>query len=679
MAFLFSMTTLRIFFQAESRSKLFYKHIVIVIIIIFLHSPLIELVKTPGRKKAALRNPKLMMQVIQHNQHNETLPQTREVLPVENHNEAPKVPALQFLDASDHVLTNETLPQTREVSPVENHNEAPKVPALQFLDTRDHVLTDIQEEDVEMPQKPTEKPDPLSFPTLPEPMPLRKSMKPPRDPSVDAVLLGAATPGAPVGGKRTSWLMKAREAKALEKRSHPPEIGSVGASFSLNLQGTKRKSDPFSLSQLGIRDDGRPPKLAKTSEGETFSYDSTDQKTPGPATLSTERSPVIVESAQEGVFDRLKRTVEDFGVRVGEAIGKSVGSDTATALAEARAAAKAKVAERDRKEEELTMALLAPATTRSDAEGDGEAVGKSVGSDTATAKAKDAERDRKEEEEPTMALPVPATTRSDASDIGDGEAVGKSVGSDTATALAEAIAAAKAKVAERDRKEEELTMALPAPATTWSDSVGDVGETVGKSVGSDTATVLAEAIAAAKAKVAERDRKEDEELTMALPAPATTRSDDLGDVGQAVGKSVGSDTATARASARAAAKAKVAERDRKEEELTMALPAPVTARLDDLGDVGETVGKSVGSDTATALAEARAAAKAKVAERDLKEEELTMALPAPTTTRSDDLGDVPAWMPSSQDSALGTSKKTEVKKVLQMAAVAAKKVNTSYV
>ena len=166
----------------------------------------------------------------------------------------------------------ESFPQMDEVLPM----EVPTAPSSQLLYERERVLTDIQEEDVEMSVKLTEKPIPPSFPTLPEPIPLRKSTKPPRDPSINAVLLGAATPGAPVGGgMRTSWLMKAREAnlEKLGKKSHPPGMGSeVGASSS-TFQGTKRKSDPFSLPQVGIRDDDRPPKLAKTSEGETRKSD----------------------------------------------------------------------------------------------------------------------------------------------------------------------------------------------------------------------------------------------------------------------------------------------------------------------------------------------------------------------------------------------------------------------
>ncbi|KAF8807394.1 hypothetical protein BYT27DRAFT_7189481 [Phlegmacium glaucopus] len=273
----------------------------------------------------------------------------------------------------ERIQRTETFPQTIEALAIEDHNELPNA---QSLNDKDHVMTDMQEEVVETSQKLIDKPNPTSFPTLPEPMPLRKSMKPPRDPSMNAVLLGAATPGAPVGGKRTSWLMKAREAKALEglsKKFHPPGMGSgVGSSSSLTSQGTKRKSDSLSLPQVGIRDDERPPKVARTMEGETISSDSKDHssmRTPGSvgmvATSSMESQslpPAVVESPQEGVLDRLKKTVEGLGVRVGKTVGKSVGSDTATVLAEARAAAKAKVAERDRKEEELTMALAAPET-----------------------------------------------------------------------------------------------------------------------------------------------------------------------------------------------------------------------------------------------------------------------------------------------------------------------------
>ena len=105
-------------------------------------------------------------------------------------------------------------------------------------------------------------------------------------------------------------LKKAREANLdkLSKNSHPSGgMGSeVGASSSLTVQGTKRKSDVLSQVQVGIiRDDERPSKLPKTSESEG-------------ETESQSQSPAIVESASEGVFDRLMKVVEDLGIRVGK-------------------------------------------------------------------------------------------------------------------------------------------------------------------------------------------------------------------------------------------------------------------------------------------------------------------------------------------------------------------------
>jgi hypothetical protein len=238
----------------------------------------------------------------------ETFSQTDEVpsievptTPVETFSQTDEVPPIEV-----PTTPVETFSQTDEVLPL----EVPTAPSSQLLYDRDHVLTDIQEEDVEMSVKLIDKPiPPPSFPTLPEPIPLRKSTKPPRDPSINAVLSGAATPGAPVGGMRTSWLMKAREANLdkLSKKSHPPGMGSeVGANSSLTIQGTKRKSDVLSLPQVGIiRDDERPTKLAKTSESEG-------------ETESQSQPPAIVESAPEGVFDRLKKVVEDLGIRVGK-------------------------------------------------------------------------------------------------------------------------------------------------------------------------------------------------------------------------------------------------------------------------------------------------------------------------------------------------------------------------
>ncbi|KAJ3513818.1 hypothetical protein NLJ89_g2733 [Agrocybe chaxingu] len=203
------------------------------------------------------------------------------------------------------------------------------------------------------------KPSVALFPTLPEPMPLRK---PPRDHSMNAVMLGAATPVA-TAGKRTSWLMKAREVKALEGTTNRVPLPSIGSIFSSALtlpQGTKRKSgDVFSAPLSGLEEEERQQKVFKIVEGETAPRKSQDVQ--GQDAEQLKHQPQVEERAgdvqvESGVLGLLKKTVEGLG-RTSKTLGKSLGGGAATALAEARAAAEAKIAERDRKEEEMTMAM----------------------------------------------------------------------------------------------------------------------------------------------------------------------------------------------------------------------------------------------------------------------------------------------------------------------------------
>ena len=183
-----------------------------------------------------------------------------------------------------------------------------------------------------------------AFPSLPEPtMMLRKSTYAPRDPSMGNALVGAATPGAALGGKRTSWLKKAREVKALEMTSAksttqapaPPSITpghqthtSVSA---LPPPVLKRKSGDIATlpGTTGLEEEERKAKAAKTEN----SFDVSSQ---------------II--SQGGILDRLKKTVEGLGTHVGKSFN-GAGS-IASALAEARAAAEAKVMERNQIEVE---------------------------------------------------------------------------------------------------------------------------------------------------------------------------------------------------------------------------------------------------------------------------------------------------------------------------------------
>ncbi|KAF8905573.1 hypothetical protein CPB84DRAFT_1745501 [Gymnopilus junonius] len=221
-------------------------------------------------------------------------------------------------------------------------------PPLSLKEDDPDVMANPREEHVPFERKSSDKHSTPSFPTLPEPMPLRKSMKPlPRDPSLNAITIGAATPGGPVGGKRTSWLMKAREVKALEGGSKKTFAFATSLLNSVPVmpQGTKRKSEEISVPPVVLQDEERQPKIAKMQENEQQQAMTVD---PRPEGGSRDPEPEVV-------LGLLKKTVEGLGIRGNKNLGKSLGgANAATVLAEARAAAEARVAERDRKEEEKT-------------------------------------------------------------------------------------------------------------------------------------------------------------------------------------------------------------------------------------------------------------------------------------------------------------------------------------
>ena len=213
------------------------------------------------------------------------------------------------------------------------------------------------------------------YPVLPAPMPLRKSMRAPRDPSMGAGPLGTTTPGAPLGGKRTSWLKKAREVKALEGTSRNiATLGLTGITqphIPFLTNPLKRKSgDMVAASAItGLEDEERRYKSAKITDGNVAPLQlQIPQVAKGKDKDKEEQPPMMAQSTQtqtfygehEGMLDRLKKTVEGLGARVGKSMGKSLGAGAAgSALAEARAAAEARVAERNNKDEESTRVVAA--------------------------------------------------------------------------------------------------------------------------------------------------------------------------------------------------------------------------------------------------------------------------------------------------------------------------------
>lgn len=212
---------------------------------------------------------------------------------------------------------------------------------------------------------------------LPAPSPLHKSTRTGREPSVGAAL----GPGA----KRGSWLVKAREVKAMEiagKRAS----NTLGSGLGLGILGAKRKSgDMLEIAGMGgpiagsskVGDDeDRVTKAARMAEDgdsarkgrfKLMSVEEPPSLSPKPTVQMKMRAstvppeeftvPVQFMDEDEPLLDTFKRKLE--GVRTGKSMGKSLGGTAAAALAEARAAAEARVAERNKLERGSDVGIAA--------------------------------------------------------------------------------------------------------------------------------------------------------------------------------------------------------------------------------------------------------------------------------------------------------------------------------
>lgn len=224
------------------------------------------------------------------------------------------------------------------------------------------------------------KPSVTHLAGLSAPSPLRKSMKLHREPSASTLYQAPTTaPGAALGGKRTSWLVKAKEAKALEMAGATSRKVEVMVEVGLGITNAnkKRKSGDMlgQVETVSEDDTERKQKSAKVLEATRHSGTKTsevEQKVSKPLPLPSKSTmsfaddftvPLADISEDEGALDKLKRTVEGFGAR-SKSMGKSLGGNAAAALAEARAAAQARVAERNMEQDadDIVEAGASPVT-----------------------------------------------------------------------------------------------------------------------------------------------------------------------------------------------------------------------------------------------------------------------------------------------------------------------------
>ncbi|KAH8120293.1 hypothetical protein DFH11DRAFT_1685640 [Phellopilus nigrolimitatus] len=210
----------------------------------------------------------------------------------------------------------------------------------------------------------SQKPIVPHFPTIGAPSPFRKPRWCRR----------TATPAAGPSTTRSSWLVKAREAKAVEdharKAGAPVTVPALASAHHTTL-GNKRKSGEM----LGLVHDedvpehdetGRMQKMTKIAETSPVLAMLKEQDKHPFGRLRDQIEDVKDTDAEigdgsEGMIKKLKKTVAGFSARAEKSMGKSLGGAAATALAEARAAAEAKIAERHAAEGRVVPSPAAPA------------------------------------------------------------------------------------------------------------------------------------------------------------------------------------------------------------------------------------------------------------------------------------------------------------------------------
>jgi hypothetical protein len=233
------------------------------------------------------------------------------------------------------------------------------------------------------------KPSVSQFSGLPAPSPLRKSMRMSHEPSTQTPGTGLA------GGKRTSWLTRAKEAKALDitgpgKRPGPkgdgpstaasnggkgPQLSRPKSAEPLGSGSVFPSSETLAAEDATAQQDIAPEsealaflrnKRKATSLEDTTSVPIQQAKPQPPPASSVAPTaaipmrlpdpmddmtvPITDPDSEEYTVHLLQKTLQ--GARTGKSMGKSLGGNAAAELAEARKAAEARVAQRNREEGE---------------------------------------------------------------------------------------------------------------------------------------------------------------------------------------------------------------------------------------------------------------------------------------------------------------------------------------
>ncbi|KAI5123631.1 hypothetical protein M0805_003445 [Coniferiporia weirii] len=207
------------------------------------------------------------------------------------------------------------------------------------------------------------KPGMSHLPTIGAPSPLRKSMRIPRESSLTTTY---AMPAPGQKTMRSSWLVKAREAKAIEENAKKVNamVTLPSSAFPAAIGGKRKSSEMLGKGHEDVMEYDeaeRTQKMAKITEtspilsmlkgqdAHPHLLGPAEDATGGESSHNSEMHDdgLPLGDGSEGMINKLKKTVAGFSARAGKSMGKSLGGATASALAEARAAAEAKIAERN--------------------------------------------------------------------------------------------------------------------------------------------------------------------------------------------------------------------------------------------------------------------------------------------------------------------------------------------
>jgi hypothetical protein len=171
------------------------------------------------------------------------------------------------------------------------------------------------------------------FPSLTAPSPLRKSIRNPRESSLEPSL--TTTPGTSLTGNHTSWLAKVREAKAMEVMNKRASV--VPSVLVVPSGGVKRKSGelPCDLTNDGDNSEERKAKILKTSVDITEAAIHLEPQPPEAPSLQLSVADVHAERSSGDVttpqmdpgtdmMAPLKKAIEALRARTGKSLAGNV-------------------------------------------------------------------------------------------------------------------------------------------------------------------------------------------------------------------------------------------------------------------------------------------------------------------------------------------------------------------